>query len=50
MVLVKNVPEDNRQHFEPEVSWVEIMPEKDMYCVSRRRLGVGLLLEIMGIG
>jgi hypothetical protein len=28
MVLVKNVPEANMQHFEPEVNWVEIMPEK----------------------
>jgi hypothetical protein len=28
MVLVKNVPEDNMEHFEPEVRWVEIMPEK----------------------
>jgi hypothetical protein len=27
MVLVKNVPKANMQHFEPEVSWVEIMPE-----------------------
>jgi len=27
MVLVKNVPDDNMEHFEPEVSWIEIMPE-----------------------
>lgn len=28
MVLVKNVPEDHMGHFEPAMSWVEIMPEK----------------------
>ena len=26
MVLVKNVPDDNMAHFEPELSWVETMP------------------------
>lgn len=28
MVLVKNEPDDNMEHFEPEVTWVEIMPKK----------------------
>jgi len=28
MVLVKNVPEGNMEHFQPEVRWVELMPEK----------------------
>ncbi|HEU4933052.1 MAG TPA: hypothetical protein VFT48_13310 [Pyrinomonadaceae bacterium] len=28
MVLVKNVPDDNMEHFEPDVSWVETMPER----------------------
>ena len=27
MVLVKNEPDDNMEHFEPEVTWVEIMPK-----------------------
>jgi len=27
MVLVKSVPEDNMEHFEPEVTWLEIMPK-----------------------